>query len=306
MERDDTFPNPEREWERPAECLSVDRSEVERRLGPTTESLEVLVGGRANVNVRVGPDRVLRIYRRDRATVGKEKALLQHPWESFVVPAVLGSGQDFLVLEYVPHGALGVSAEHGVQVGRALAEIHRRRFRGAGFLGADLNVCAPFQDVIESFGSHADSELDRAALPLEIALRPRVEAFVSAHRDALGRAAGPAVLLHGDFKASNLHWTAGNRLLVLDWEFAYAGPALMDIGQLLRWNPPLAFVSSFAESYRRHGGELPEGWQRSAEIFDLFNLAGLLAGAAPDSQRSIDVLRRIERILGGRAALQHD
>ena len=84
---------------------------------------------------------------------------------------------------------------------------------------------------------------------------------------------------------------------MLDWEFAYAGPALMDIGQLLRWNPPAPFVSGFIASYRRHGGVLPEGWERSSEISDLVNLVGLLAGAAPDSRQFCDVLRRIERTL---------
>jgi predicted Ser/Thr protein kinase len=96
-----SLPNPERRWQRAAECLSLDRSEVERRLGPTSEPLQVLSGGLANTNVRVGSERVLRIYRRDRHALGKEKALLQQSWESFVVPSVLGSGEDFLVLEYV-------------------------------------------------------------------------------------------------------------------------------------------------------------------------------------------------------------
>ncbi len=111
---------------------------------------------------------------------------------------------------------------------------------------------------------------------------------------------GPPVLLQGDFKVSNLFWTIDRRLLVLDWEFAYPGPALMDVGQLLRWNPPAAFVSAFADSYRRHGGVLPEGWQRAAEVFDLINLVGLLGGAEPGSRQSIDVRHRIEQTLARR------
>jgi hypothetical protein len=113
-----TFPTPERAWEGAAACVAPDPSEVERRLGSTKEPLEVLSGGFANVNVRVGSDRVLRIYRRDPRTAAKEKTLLQQPWDSFVVPAVLGWGTDFLVLEYVSHGPLGVSAAHGTAVGR--------------------------------------------------------------------------------------------------------------------------------------------------------------------------------------------
>ena len=47
---------------------------------------------------------------------------------------------------------------------------------------------------------------------------------------------GALVLLHGDFKVSNLHWADSDELLVLDWEFAYSGHALMDVGQLFRWS----------------------------------------------------------------------
>jgi fructosamine-3-kinase len=293
------FPNPESAWERTAQLASFDAGDVERRLGLSNEPLELLSGGLANLNVRLGSARVLRIYRRDRSVVKKEQALLQSGWASFVVPAVLGAGEDFLLLEYVPHGALGISAEHGIDVGQALAEIHRRRYAQSGFLGSDLNVATPFPDLFEAFSSYARSELERASLQLKIDLRSRVGTFLDAREDALRRLAGAPVLLHGDFKASNLHWTLENRLLVLDWEFAYAGPALMDIGQLIRWNPPSTFVSAFAESYRQHGGELPDDWHTWAAVFDLFNLVGLLGGAAPHSRRATDVQHRIERTLDG-------
>jgi len=254
-------------------------------------------GASSNTHVRVGPDRVLRTYRRDPSVVGKEAALLRLPWQSFVVPAVIEEGADWLVLQYVPHGALRDSAQSGEHVGRALAEIHRRRFERAGFLGADLTVAQPFDDVIDSFSEYARSELERAATRCGVDLRVRLASFLSAHAAAMGSMTRSPVLLHGDFKASNLHWTADARLLVLDWEFAYAGPALMDIGQVLRWDPSPAFVSAFAESYQRHGGELAAGWPRWAQAFDLFNLAGLLGGAPHGSQRAADVRQRIERTL---------
>jgi aminoglycoside phosphotransferase (APT) family kinase protein len=183
-------------------------------------------------------------------------------------------------------------------VGRALAEIHRRRFPQAGFLDADLAVRTPFTDVFDAFTAYAASELDRAAV--ESDLRARLDAFLTAHRTLLQRMTDPPVLLQGDFKVSNLLWTTDERLLVLDWEFAYSGPALMDIGQLLRWDPSASFVSGFADSYRRHGGVLLEGWQRAAEVFDLINLIGLLGGAEPGSRQSIDVRHRIEQTLGRR------
>ncbi|HVD93189.1 MAG TPA: aminoglycoside phosphotransferase family protein [Vicinamibacterales bacterium] len=295
------LPNPEREWERSAPVASFDPADVERRLGPTRESLELLGGGHANLNIRVGAGRVLRIYRRDRGAIAKEKALLRRPWASLHVPTVLDEGADFLVLGYVPHAALTVSAEHGAQTGRALAEIHRTRFLRAGFLDGNLHVDKPFDDAIDALFGYARSEIDRAAPAAEDGdLRARFfTTFLAERLDALRAAAGGPVLLHADFKASNLHSTPANRLLVLDWEFAYSGPALMDVGQLLRWDPPAPFVAAFAGAYCDDGGVLPDGWRTWADVFDLFNLVGLLGGAAPESRRAIDVRARMTRTLAG-------
>jgi aminoglycoside phosphotransferase (APT) family kinase protein len=116
---------------------------------------------------------------------------------------------------------------------------------------------------------------------------------------AMREIAGRSVLLHADFKPSNLHWTNDDRLLVLDWEFAYSGSALSDVGQLLRWRPPAEFERAFARSYVEAGGALPTDYTRWAALFDLVNLAGLLAnlaGTAP-SRRAQDVAERVEETL---------
>ena len=73
----------------------------------------------------------------------------------------------------------------------------------------------------------------------------------------------------------------------------------MDVGQLLRWDPPAPFVAAFAGAYRDDGGVLPDGWRTWADVFDLFNLVGLLGGAAPESRRAIDVRARMTRTLAG-------
>jgi aminoglycoside phosphotransferase (APT) family kinase protein len=120
---------------------------------------------------------------------------------------------------------------------------------------------------------------------------------------ALRAVAGPPVLLHGDFKPSNLHWTHRSELLVLDWEFAYAGSALSDIGQILRWGPPQIFIDAFGETYSAKGGHLVADWRRWAAMFDLVNLAGLLVKTHPSSTdashatRVPDVQRRVEATL---------
>lgn len=232
---------------------------------------ELLSGGLANANVRVG-SRVVRLYRRDPGTAAKEAALLRRPWRTFRVPRVLREGEGFLVLEWVAHSPL--REEHGAATGVALAEIH----------GQTELVEERFDDLVGALLDHVRPLLDAAAVAALERFAPRLRA-----------AAAKTVLVHADFKLSNLHWTDDDRLLVLDWEFAYCGAALSDIGQLLRWAPPARFVDDFANAYRAHGGQLPDDWQRLAAAFDLFNLAGLLENQADvtSAQRLADVRGRI-------------
>ncbi|MGK4003885.1 hypothetical protein WMF31_14730 [Sorangium sp. So ce1036] len=91
------LPNPERAWHRAAHLEALSLAEIERRVGAPPGDVEVLSGGLANVNVRLGPDRVLRVYRRDAGAAAKEAALLARGWRSFRVPAVLSAGEDFLL-----------------------------------------------------------------------------------------------------------------------------------------------------------------------------------------------------------------
>ncbi len=296
------LPNPERGWEQPPEATSFDRSEVERRIGPTTEPLEVLSGGLANLNVRVGRDRVLRVHRRAADSVDKEASLLARRWRSFRVPALLATGDDFLLLEFVEHSPLLASEEHGAAVGRALAEIHSIAYPETGILAADLSLERRFPEEGFSIAGYGRAQLIEAAPLLGPAVSARVLAYLEANNAATHAALGAPVLSHCDFKASNLHWTASGELLVLDWEFAWAGPRLLDVGQLLRWSPPERFVRAFADSYRGAGGVLVDGWQRRAEAIDLGNLLGLIA-RGPGAKRFADLRRRIEQTLQAWEAL---
>jgi len=50
--------NKERAWERPARTVALLPGEVEARIGPIESTPEILGGGLANLNVRVGGGRV--------------------------------------------------------------------------------------------------------------------------------------------------------------------------------------------------------------------------------------------------------
>ncbi|MGE0493736.1 MAG: phosphotransferase [Vulcanimicrobiota bacterium] len=265
--------NPERDWE---QATRLSRDEVESRVGPV-ERLEVLGGGLANAVARIDQERVFRLYRRDPTSCRKEARLLKMPWQSFRVPRVLEQGEDFLVLEFVPHAPL--TREDGFVVGRALAEIHQTTFVASGFLGSNLELERPFASLPQALLDYALSQLEGDPL------RKSYADWMAPLLPNLEKLSERPVLLHGDFKLSNLH-RAGSDLLVLDWEFAYAGAALLDIGQLLRWRPPAGFMADFARGY----GTLPHSWQAWAEVFDAVNLAALMAGGRPVRERLEETL----------------
>lgn len=282
------LPDPEREWRPRPRPESDPRALAEARVGPSFESVRLLPGGQANLNLLLDGERVLRIYRRDPDAVEKERRLVERGWETFRVPGVLDGGPDFLLLERIGLSRLRDSADHGEKVGLAAAEIHGIRFESAGFLDADLEVVDPLPEA----RSHLTATLHALGEPW------------TAHTDWLSALAGgieeeirsgAAVLNHGDFKASNLFADSDDRPVVLDWEFAFSGPALLDLGQLFRWGPSREFRDGFVRGYEGGQHTLPDDWRERAEVLDLVNLLGLARGAGSDEARVRDLRRRIER-----------
>ena len=293
----DLYPNPEINWHRERavghalERVALDA--VRDRIGEVSEEVTLLSGGLANDSFRIGNDKVLRIYRRDPESLSREYALLGRSWGRFRVPAILERGEDFLLLEFIPHRSLESRAEHGRATGLALAEIHEQSFDVCGMFGASICIESPWED----FTAAIEDYVRAAAVECEDTLFDQVVEFVGDQKPRLREAIQTPVLLHGDFKPSNLHWTDDDRLLVLDWEFAYAGPAWMDIGQLVRFGCPEPFRSSFEESYVAAGGVLLPDWESCARIFDLVNLVGLARKAPTGSTRNEVCRRRIASTL---------
>ena len=276
----------------------ISRSEVEKCIGPTTEPFQLLSGGQANTNIRIGKDQVLRLYRRDASIAGKELSLIQKNWNSFVVPAVARFGEGYLLMKYMNHSPLEDAAEVGAALGEALAEIHSNRYETAGFIGMGLLIEEPMDDFVMDMWSYLCSFMDMLPKPaLPRILLDEVIGFFDSKIEALQEVVGHPVLLHGDFKVSNLHWSDQGRPLVLDWEFAYAGSSLMDMGQLFRWPVSPAFEEAFQKGYQASGGHLPDRWKYGAGILDLINLVGMLYKSTPDSRMTLDITAKIKSTL---------
>ncbi len=290
----DRYPNPETAWHAEHGLPAIDLKEVTERIGPVNVAVQPLSGGLANKTIRLGNDRVMRLYTRDQTALPKEAALLSRQWATFRTPRILDRGEDYLVLRYVPHRPLLNSQRHGTAVGEALAEIHQERTDMCGLFDDRFRVAEPFPDFMASMMGYIATLSFTAT---DIAIRDRLLEAMTRCAPALAPFCTKPVRLHGDFKPSNLHWTDDDRLLVLDWEFTYAGPALMDVAQLARWSMPEPFRTAFEAAYRENGGKLETDWRNAAARLDLVNLAGLLAKSVPGLTHHADLVGRIKATL---------
>ncbi len=260
-----------------------------------------LEGGLRSSGFRVGDDLVLRVASSPEQDLEREAALHERMAGRVRVPRVRGRAPGALLLEHVPHAELPDTAAAGGAAGRAAARIHAFGYERSGFLDAHLDVVDPFPDALTGLLGWTTSCL---AGPAGRTLGPRVarvrDAWQEAHA-ALVRATERPVLLHADFKPANVKWLPGEGdVVVFDWEFSWAGPALMDVGQMFRWGASAEFTSAFASAYRAEGGTMSEGWARTAALLDLFNLVGLLDHLEPMPRRDGDLLDAVDRTLGTR------
>ena len=265
---------------------------------------ERLGGGYRNENIRLiahDGEYVLRRYVRDDAalTCAIEAALAARLAAAGVPAAEViaadpdgaAAGVPLLLARFVPGIMVSeavardraAAAGLGAAAGRALAAIGQVTFpRGGVFTGPGLvptpeGMPGSLPEFLESClrAGHAASALS----PGEIGgLRA-----LAAAADPLARSVGRSrQLVHSDYNGKNLLATGGDGRwsisAVLDWEFAFSGSPLTDIGNMLRFRGelPTGFADGFIAGYRDGGGELPARWREISEALDLFALADFL------------------------------
>ena len=121
-----------------------------------------------------------------------------------------------------------------------------------------------------------------AASALSPAEMDRVRALAAAADPLARRVAAARQLVHSDYNGKNLlvlarggRWSVS---AVLDWEFAFSGSPLTDIGNMLRFREdyPPGFDGAFIAGYTGAGGRLPPDWREISEALDLYALADFL------------------------------
>jgi len=189
------------------------------------------------------------------------------------------------------HAALGREA------GRALAAIGSVGFERAGFFG-DGTLTPAAEGMPASLAEFVDDCLARgnareALDPAEVA---GLRSLAAAWTPLAARADGDSRLVHSDYNPKNLlvarhggvsHGARGagggwSVTAVLDWEFAFSGSPLHDVGNMLRFTSeiPPAFAAAFTGGFGAAGGRLPADWREISRALDLYALAELLTRPA--------------------------
>jgi len=267
-------------------------------------SVEPLDGGIMNWNYRVrlsgAADRfVLRFYDRSPSSCAKEVGILALVRNTVPVPEVLHADvagaagfPPFCLLEYIDgislrtlrrQGDLAGVAEASYDAGCLLARLERHRFPKSGVLSPALDVeDGPFADaslaeIVEHF-----VRSPQFGRRIEATLVARIFDVIRAHDHTLAGPDDGASLVHGDFNSPNLlvrQERAGWRMAaILDWEFAFAGPMLCDIGNMLRYERPgePRYEPHFSRGLRDAGWQPPDDWFIRARLADLPALCELL------------------------------
>jgi fructokinase len=271
-------------------------------------SVTPLCGGLINTNLKVEFDRapavVLRIYRDGAAVCRKEVAVLNLLSGVVPVPHVLHSQPDgagrfgaFAVLEYVEgitfqqlKQTADVAAinDAATSVGAVLASIGRFQFDKPGRLRAnesgELEVGDAYTQTTDPTSEMLDLFLADPLLVRRVGqnLIGRLRSFVHSWAARMPNMSDDARLVHSDFGKRNIlvkeeqgHWIVK---AVLDWEFAFSGSPLLDVGHLLRYEKretPL-LEPFFSRAFVQHGGKLPDNWRKIARVIDLTALVEFL------------------------------
>lgn len=251
-----------------------------------------------------GEQAVLRLYAKQPERAAIDQALLERLRGLLPVPRVLEAvtipaGADrppFLLLEALPGDRLDVvlpAADEPLR--RRLAEavtgvlvlLATERMPRAGlFVDAGLEPVAfpaGTGDQVGFLEAHLGSPWFAGLTDDERAgLRAVARKAATVTAPAAARTSRIA-LVHADFNPKNLlvDPATGGVTGVLDWEYAYAGAPLADVGNLLRFGEDAVFDGGVATAYAERAPDVEDGWLEVARALDLYSLVDLAAREAP-------------------------
>ncbi len=315
------------QWERHKALQPVSKEMVEAKIKKfypkaSVEKFEVVSSGLANINVffritGINDSFLLRIYNRDNASLNLEMLLSQKfghlipmpeflhvqnensPESSFVIQKWFDGVPFYKILETPVNTNLTMTAKN---IAFILNTITSQKFHKAGFFKNNLEINPydnennnhPFISYIEDclFDGYAGKNLGDE-------LRNELWTYVKENRDYFPKQE-PACLVHGDFNFDNIlvDYDSGKVIAILDWEFAFAGSHLFDIGTFLRFELPVEVKKEFIKAFERYSGTfLPNNYEKMIKIQDISNLVGLINHPMETPDRLRDVKCLIQETL---------
>jgi aminoglycoside phosphotransferase (APT) family kinase protein len=303
----------EQDWDRRYDFITLEDDMITSMLQPvfpgrTLASAELLTAGKCNTNYKItvaglSEPFVLRLHVRDRTSGEKDFNIFQLVKERVPVPRILYTGVSsepeaipYTVMSWVD-GVLfsdilaskdeTAIAECAYDSGITLANIGTYTFPHPGFFGSGLTIIEEFEEagILAYFEQFLFA--GQAGQRLGATLTRRLWSFLKDNAHYFDILDDARSLVHSDFKGFNIlvrqfkgRWKVA---AVLDWEFAFAGSPLVDIGNMLRYShlrPPM-FEKEFLRGHREQGGILPTEWKKLAKLLDLLSLCEFLNSRTP-------------------------
>jgi len=265
------------------------------------KNLILLSEGCANTNIKVEFEQrqpiVVRIYLREKESLTREIALhhllnkripmpeiyysddscslIDHPY------AIMGFADGELMRNIILSGNKNDIADCAFSAGIYLNHLRQIKLKQGGFFQDNLEI-RPFGSE-EEYLPFAQSCLkkDNVQESLGTKLVDQLNRLIEANQSYLPNK-NNANLTHADFDPANMlvkkvndHYQIS---AILDWEFAFSGSYLLDIGMFLRYSHKLPefYEERFIEGIVSKGEALPVNWKKSAKLMDIICLLSLL------------------------------
>lgn len=301
-------------WERFKAHIDLDDKTIEKLLSPyCTDPIKnflLLSEGCANTNYKITfqNDRapiVIRIYMREKSALKREVAIHRlventipvpehyyfddscqwYPYAYSVIEWIDGN----LMREVVLSKNEQAISEVVFEAGQYIDALRKIEFDKGGFFDEKLSVI-PFtqeekylpyvlnllkDNIVENSLGHSLLDSVQELVEKNAYLLPELDDANLTHSDY-----DPANIM---VKQINGRWKIA---AILDWEFAYSGTYLMDIGLMLRYSHQLPhyYEKKFIEGIQSNGYQLPSNWKKQAKLMDLLCLLQL-AHYNPYSER---------------------
>ena len=313
-------------WERSNELILPNIEIIRNILKPFLKEkviiqIQPLSGGLNNSNIKITTDTnesfVLRIYSKNSLSIEVERKILNLLKEKVPVPQVLYIDSScsvlnypFLILSWVNGTQLSVMMNKknkriissiGSEVGKSLSKIHKVKFPDSGFFDDKLNINQFVKLNADGFLMYIEECLVQGYgnKHLGTKLCNKILRFSQEQSHLINNLEEQNSLVHSDFNPLNILVEEQDRNInisgILDWEYAFSGSPLMDIGNFLRYENinSSKLLNEFILSYQDNGGNLPDKWLQKAKLLDLISLCDLLNKKVCGEVRLKDIKRLI-------------